>query len=1252
MQDNASFFRSVKELYGMIPSQTWYDVLTDVFVESEQKYSFIEIYIGEKYSDYECFHNRVLNLTTNFIKYKQPNLLMKLATFYPRIVSLIFVDPSLCTYDGRLTFSLNIDLKKCLMFAGSKYLRIENKPFFQNQDYKYARCLSEIPDYSDRYLYVLRWFTDQSDGVISAVGCDKTTRKLYKITTKHKCYYYIFLRKDTLSQSLDIINRLAWKLDGVDATRKIERITLFSHETFYSNGTHVLQYLRDIVSAKRNIFENERGFDDIRTRWVPYRLPMKNYYHTKILHKLLSNENVCYSYINYFTVFGDWNMNMMIFLQKITNKNQNPAIYMNYVDRDLCSPPESNEKLDLKYLAFDIEVISHLNVRLPLGEMSSDIVFSISIVCNADTFPDDLLFNKQTESLTFSKYCNDKNSTSKINSDLYRNPSDNTTRLTLVHLPVKSLGLYYEQYPNCLLFSEEINLIRTFLDLMLAINESFYCLGYNSKGFDMLVIFKRVIYYNLTEYVDFFKDDEGVLVIGTNMIHLDLYLLISNNYCLQSFKLGFVSKQLIGEDKIDFNAILLRHVYRQLLNHNETGKPLLTFQIDEQQTVSFNDIVKYNEVDALLVKRLFDKLQLGNLIKILCSNYMISPTRLPQSLKKEYISNKIIKDAISKFNTVMTIHSNVSVIYDPETFSHVTVNTNDAVSKFTLNRQLESPDSTIMSLKRKREVIMDNDADENSKFSGGFNYRLRRGYYERCIVGDFSAYYPSLIQQFNISHEFSTVVFQKDFYRLFGNHKDVIASLIKYNYLVVLQFTNHTFDEQLTCNMCLSTNNISDLQNMYKHMYMIGSLKNMECLTADEICRDDDSGKRLIILFLQQTGLLPKLIKHQNHLRDLSKKNISLVNNQITLVKNIISRHSCSNIAKNKKDFIDPEYTNLDGDKAMVICKLNLYDERYLSSFDRASLDCYLKALHNEAAVLLSLGTNLKTVNNSFFGMTGMSNKMTSVLKCNEVACIITAQGRKHIIETSKLAQTLGLQTVFTDTDSVFLCPEKAMSETQLVEKATLLFEQVKLKWGLNMSKTVYSDVFVIAKKTYLYRQGSTLSSKGINVRGPKILANIQNYFYQKYVCDRVPLFVKDLKKIIQEEYYDKVIAAIRQDRKHLLIEHNVRKMDEYKTQTPILKLMKKILAKHPKYEFDKKMSYFIIKSNDGTPELEIDHNLYKVPFEQLNISDFITSDKSFNVIFHIVTYAIYRTNLEKRGIYYILQDSEFIDTVNDVMVY
>lgn len=1105
---------------------------------------------------------------------------------------------------------------------------------FNDEEHYYTKKItSDSIKWADR-VYVLDWVPWKNS--LYALGVDENGESAKVAIANTKTSLFVFAENE--SQLTPLLN-----LKHVDLERPIREITKFSFEI-----------------PDNTLLDTLINFKSPPPNYRTYQVPTCSFIDSQSLHKLLNTTALK----NQIKTTATWSVELLVVFEMAMRRSDcnfdECQVYDVFVDANLRLHHDvAKPKIDI--VAFDIETLSSHDYRLPLGDYKNDILFSASI--------------KDHSANVMYSFVNipvPENGASVAQTAAADQPARKRAK-------PNEAGKEYTRYVHSLLDKDfdavkhmtrklvvvhnEIDLLRLILQT-LDRKRTYFLLGYNSMSYDMTFLLKRAAYLCLPEFSKF-AIHRGMPVYGMHMIHIDLIKIFRQLYPeIGRLTLDTMAKTCLGETegKVEFNAINIRHVYKQIL---DTGIPNATGHF-----VKFNidlpTIVHYNDVDTELLCRLWDSLSYDEFLPKLCKSHLISIVRYTQCKIGEFINNKSVYSSLVD-GKVLTSHKTIG-----------------GGSAFTTNGEVlytYNPNQVSAGV-------------NEASYGGGFNMRIAREVYHNCKVNDVVAYYPRLKQGHNISYETIAIV-----------------------PVQVLRQLKPMIDPDHPCRYFTFTVHKSSKEEIYNHTNtrnLINMLENNcdEFASLDECCAKLRSpNDRVLMLSTKRTpSLLGNMIFKQNTLRSYAKdlkKDLESMLQQVQIRVNALQKRQKELEAKQRDgnddaddddfndmfDFDDddededegddPTVYNMnvdeDGGKAAPAAastmaasnNASIFDRRYVETSsdmkmleprfklmtfneinkcnDLSAMQAYEVKLKGELSRVNSLYRNLKIVNCSYYGLLGSEY---GALSGRLVAAALTTLGRKYIIDMARYAHVQNFQAVLIDTDSVFIHNGDANLENNpLPTYCKVLNEELEL------TAKLYQFIFIIAKKVYLAKCKGEWFSRGINKNGPSIWNDVIFNLAEKYLIARAPISSADLQGILEREVYMYIAERARRDRSVVLCEMSTNREKVDTSNTPIAKMMRAVIENEPDHIFgDKKIKYFHVLKNKPTDVVfEASHHLNRLPLYKLNLYKFVS--KINTTVYQILSKAIYDSNVKNLNIHATVTFAEYnVDSmaaflkVNNVM--
>ncbi len=1069
-----------------------------------------------------------------------------------------------------------------------------------------------------------------------------------------------------------------------------------SHPKYTKAFVHLADFdlTRPVVYGRRDCRQNITSVSaldyltnsDKNKTWYRVDVPMTSFKGTKKLYYAL-NSNQYPGNMEFVKTCANYTLEFLLMLRARQLRHPEDADLPNMAYKDVYLynvwlngdfvQDSTLETLKLDIVSLDIETVSHEDHRLPMGDNLTDILFSTSI--------------------TYIPYRKDAQ----------------PCHLSLINLPVPQHDLDkakhliaderdYSAYPRIVeLYNTERDLMQRICDFLDSLTTTFILLGYNSRGYDMMFIAKRMAFLNMPQVNRLFNQN-GALVYGRHMIHVDLMVMVSKYFAgeLGSFSLKNVATNVLEMDrKVDLNARLLRYIYYYIKENGLCGG------IYEKWDVNLSKMMYYNDMDSILVYQIWEALQYAEFTMCVGKLYALPLAKmvnLGAHRVSEYLTNKLLRDALNN-NTIFTRIAPKQVSYLKNGELKLQVDTN--------------------------QLALTKDIG----LGGGFNYRHSQNVYESCYSCDFKMYYPLNIAGFNLSHEttsFCTVGVFKKLISMNMLDMDKIKNVQIFHFCSHRRAKSHDVDD-------------ADLENnIESKMYINGQLSNGPLLSLDDLHELHDNEKIIVILSKQQKhGILAQILEKQNETRNRVRETTKLLESEKDDVEALIvtrkkeeqlkkmreaaklaalqekmARKGANNaqdgdedsedddddeeeeeddefipdddneeestpvVENNQKNDSDNEEDDeeededdefipdddneeegasddnmlvksdinntsnddeYDDDFKMIELSIQLLPTNVKNRLSPQELEKYLNSIKYEYVRLNSQYRNLKIVNSAIYGLLGSKSEY-GLVKAIYIASVATFIGRKHIIETGVCAEDLGMTLTLVDTDSTFITISKHSIDAD-VNNGKVLTNQVinhvaNINSCLILGAKLYKHLFVMAKKTYIAYY-EKIFSRGINKNGPQLWFNVMYGLFEEFIMKRAPIKRADLLRILKKIYMD-TYKLLRNQKELVLCQMNIKDINEYRSETPAKKLMSRISKINPEYVFGSKIDYFHVLLNKPQDSyFGIDYELSTTPIYKFNLYKFFS--KINMAMYSILKQALIDKNKE-RGVYYILPLVEF----------
>ncbi|UVX94862.1 DNA polymerase [Callinectes sapidus nudivirus] len=1028
--------------------------------------------------------------------------------------------------------------------APFNYVKIDNDS--QNT------LLSSLPTTTNP-IYVLDWQTENAS--YFAIGIDES-------------YQYAKLEIKNLESGLFV-----WALEEKILKHMLVNLNIGKIESF----EHVGNYCNNNVTVFDSLADPHR----YENNWKLFKIKTENFIASKNLYNQISNNQ---NMSHYIATLGQWNISTFLMMEMHVRKKK--FIYCVHINKNLEYVPAWCDMGKLPIVVFDIETVSNHDHRLPMGNYIADHIMSVTVI-------------KNTELITL---CN--------------LPVDNSIEIDKAQKLVDEVDwskYYYVKSRKCLIFNNERDLLHELFSIFDSIENPYICLGYNSRGYDMPFLLNRCAYLNLPQLQNFYFM-HGILSYGKNMIHIDMNQVLVKFFAqeLSSFSLKNVAKVLLSEDKdtqkLDVNARNLRYIYKFMDKENSINDGKFNNTLCNQPTeweITLALLVKYNEMDCLVVLALWNKLQYESFLQYTSRQFFLPFVRVTLSKLSEYISGDIINEGL-KMNAIFSKHHNFQTICN---------------NKF----MMKINNDTIAS------------SGEDSSYGGGFNFRLAKNAYSSVQAFDALAYYPHLIAGMNLSHETISITTVCDFLYIIENSPEEFVE----EDFKILKFCTHK-------SMGFNSNNSKSMikidQSVAPFAYINHFIENCPQLNTNDLRNKCNGSDKIVVIHMKKRGVLSKIVEDKNRLRNLAKENKKAINDHINCMKQLLSNLNLG-IEIENNDFDDFEDSDDESDSAKINFEKYEYSDYILSKPTNQSdaewfvsiqllllpqddilkykepkeaLISYLEDLEKEHTRINSHYRNMKLINNSIYGLLGSSY---GAIKSKNIAAIVTMLGRCYIILAAQIGNRINGNTVYSDTDSVYIDISNAIVQNpqkHIVDAVNISNPAVILN-----SKT-YRFVFIIGRKTYIAMHGDAIFSRGINKNGPELWNAMLHKFYRRFIVNGEDLTcdgVSDVLFNMYKETYD----SVSKNKNQVLRTVSSQNREDYKKDTPMTKLMDRISKEVPTYTFGSKVTCFYKCVGDVSEvHYAMDFELVNTDAKDINLLKFYSNmTMSF---FAIISYAIERT--------------------------
>jgi DNA polymerase elongation subunit (family B) len=908
--------------------------------------------------------------------------------------------------------------------------------------------------------------------------------------------------------------------------------------------------------------------------------------------KLLADHYVhAVSLLRHFKTPGEWDLNSVVLFEMFhVHRDWNKCrLYSVYIDRHLHVYDANVQPNNLDVVAFDIETVSAVYEDVPLGQRLSEAIFSASLIFNVH--------------------------------------GKGRFIFTLLHLPMNATVdgplpiAQEEEYAHCdqrivRWYATERELLSAICDLLtLTFEKTFICLGYNSKYYDLAFILRRLVYFSMLPELQCVFYRNGQYCIGINMLHIDLMLITKQYFNLKSLKLSSVAEFFLkNENKVDFSAVKIRLVYKQLIDQQDVHARFV-------DGVSLSKLAHYNDVDSILCLSLWYHVDYNNFLQRISRTYFLPITLIGVYTTGKYVSLRIFQHMLCR-----------GILWTSEQIGFS--NYSDA-------------NNVILS---HQDVLC---RGVETTFPGGFNFKNRRDYYRTALAMDFVSFYPSIIQGFNVSPE-TTMMFRAQILHSMLIHmsdqqkQDVFANFW------IIRYSSHKSSTlyprcKTADNAHLDIEGIRFVTHTADHGSFFTNWHDFERFALQK--PNDD---RIVIIVKPhiKRGILSQMIEDRNTLRNVCKKRYGVVKKWVKQANKwfgspfkvyldglhqdeyLVHRQAMYDRFHLDQTFdFDASLIAIIGDELVsVLPKFQLLNEQQMGQLSKTEAACYIEWVVSEDTFLSGAYSNLKLVNNSIYGLLGAKSGLMMAAQC---ANIVTFFGRRFLLESARFAQQFQCELILSDTDSLFL----STSESTPPDVAEQITQHIlRINSSLLLETKIYEHVFIIRKKTYLAMctedYGEEMFCRGMT-RNDKLM-KILSYFYKEFVTnvDR-DVYIKDVPAIMETYIYEYIYRQLEKDPKYVVYPLNLQPLETYKTNTPSRNMIVRILKNHPTFTFNRsEMVFDMFGQSYDSNILGLEFELENLDISRLNLYKFVS--KIHKQLLNMIDLAIIRTN-RKRGVWFCL---------------
>lgn len=221
----------------------------------------------------------------------------------------------------------------------------------------------------------------------------------------------------------------------------------------------------------------------------------------------------------------------------------------------------------------------------------------------------------------------------------------------------------------------------------------------------------------------------------------------------------------------------------------------------------------------------------------------------------------------------------------------------------------------------------------------------------------------------------------------------------------------------------------------------------------------------------------------------------------------------------------------------------------------------------------------LKILTNSFYGYTGWSSARWYRRECAEAT---TAWGRYFILKAVEIANSMGLQVIYGDTDSLFV-----KSDGDVLERARELSEKVSEQIPLELDvEALFETIFFTGKK----KRYAGLTSEGkIIVRGLEVRRGDWCDLAREIQMKVIEIILKEKRVDKAVEYVREVIGKLKNGEipveKLVIAKTLTKKPSRYEASQPHVVAAMKAKRYGVEYRIGEKVPYVILSGSGGVSD-------------------------------------------------------------------
>ncbi len=236
----------------------------------------------------------------------------------------------------------------------------------------------------------------------------------------------------------------------------------------------------------------------------------------------------------------------------------------------------------------------------------------------------------------------------------------------------------------------------------------------------------------------------------------------------------------------------------------------------------------------------------------------------------------------------------------------------------------------------------------------------------------------------------------------------------------------------------------------------------------------------------------------------------------------------------------------------------------------------------------------LKILSNSFYGYTGWRGARFYKKECAEAT---TAWGRFFLKKAKEKAEKLGLEVIYSDTDSLFVKIRDKNAENikqKTLEAAKRLSEEISREMPLELEIEAFFKLIFFTEKKKRYAaidENNEIIVRGLEVRRGdwcELAREVQSKIIELVLMERSPeKALNYTKKVIKDVKEGKIPLE-----KFLIYKTLTKKISDYESKQAHVVAAKKARARSIYYETGSKIPYVIIKGEEKTSDRAFPYDL------------------------------------------------------------